>query len=86
MLRGATTNSIKIMGEEGEGTRRWIEPKKDDERDTREKLLRGVINYISGGFAGGGATMFAIKKYVRAIQSVNVISVCPKRHMPSITF
>ena len=30
--------------------------------------------------------MFARKKYVRAIQSVNVVSTCPRRHMPPITF
>ncbi|XP_027932895.1 uncharacterized protein LOC114188521 [Vigna unguiculata] len=47
---------------EGEDTRRRVEPKKDDEQDTRERPLRGVINYISGGFAGGGATTSARKK------------------------
>jgi len=30
--------------------------------------------------------MSARKKYVRAIQSVNAVSVCPRRHMPPITF
>jgi len=30
--------------------------------------------------------MSARKKYVRAIQSVNVVSVCPRRHMPPIAF
>jgi len=69
-----------------EGTRRRVEPEKDDEQDVREKPLRGVINYISGGFAGGRATMSARKKYVRAIQNVNVVSTCPWRHMPPITF
>jgi len=39
---------------EGEGTRRRIKTKEDYEWDMREKPLRGVINYISGGFAGGG--------------------------------
>jgi len=71
---------------EGEGTRRRVKLEKNDERDTREQPLRGVINYISGGFAGGGAIMSARKKYVRAIQSVNVVSVCPRWHMPLITF
>ncbi|XP_027922692.1 uncharacterized protein LOC114180581 [Vigna unguiculata] len=71
---------------EGEGTRRRAEPKKDDERDTRERPLRGVINYILGGFTRGGATTSTRKKYVRAIQSVNVVTVCPRRHMPPITF
>jgi len=71
---------------EREGTQRRAEPKKDDERDTRERLLRGVINYISGGFAGGGATTSARMKNVRAIQSVNAVIVCPRRHMPPITF
>ena len=33
-----------------------------------------------------GAIMSARKKYVRAIQSVNAVSVCPRRHMPPITF
>ena len=71
---------------EGEGTRRRVEPKKDDERDTRERPLRGVINYILGGFVGGGATRSARKKYVQAIQSVHAVTVCPRRHMPPITF
>jgi len=71
---------------EGDRTRRGAEPKKDDEWDTRERPLRGVINYISGGFAGGGATTSARKKYVRAIQSVNAVTVCSKRHMLPITF
>ena len=39
--------------------------------------MRGVINYISRGFTGGGVTVSARKKYVRVIQSVNVISTCP---------
>jgi len=30
--------------------------------------------------------MSARKKYVRAIQSVNAVTVCPRRHMPPITF
>ena len=47
--------------------------------------MRGVINYISGGFAGCRATMSARKKYVRAIQNVNVVSTCSRRHMPPIT-
>ena len=52
----------------------------------RKKPLRRVTNYISIGFAGDGATMLARKKYVQAIQSVNVISTCLQRHMPPITF
>jgi len=71
---------------EGEGTRRRAEPKKDDKRDKRERPLRGVINYILGGFAGGGATTSTRKKYVREIQSVNAVTVCPRWHMPPITF
>jgi len=67
------------------GTKRRVEPKKDDERDVREKPLRGVINYVSGGFVGGKAIMSARKKYIQPIQSVNVISTCPQRHMPPIT-
>jgi len=30
--------------------------------------------------------MSTIKKYVWPIQSVNVVSTCPRRHMPPITF
>ena len=71
---------------EGEGTRKGAEPKKDYERDRRERPLRGIINYILGGFVGGGATTSARMKNVRAIQSVNAVIVCPRRHMPPITF
>ena len=71
---------------EGEGTRKGAEPKKDYERDRRERPLRGIINYILGGFVGGGATTSARKKYVQAIQSVNAVTVCPRQHMPPITF
>jgi len=82
--RPQRTSRYQEMREEG--TRRRVEPEEDDEQDVREKPLRGVINYISGGFAGGGATTSARKKYVRAIQSVNAVTVCPRRHMPPITF
>ena len=59
---------------------------RDEQRDAQEKPLRGVINYIAGGFAGRGSTASARKKYVRAIQSVNAVLIYPRRRMPPITF
>jgi len=41
---------------------------------------------ITRGFARGGASTSARKKYVKAIQSVNIVSICPRSHMPPITF
>jgi len=66
--------------------RRKVDHKRDEQRDIQEKPLRGVINYIVGGFVGGGSTAFARKKYVRAVQSVNATFVYQRRRMPPITF
>jgi len=68
------------------GIRKNVEYKKDEEWDAKEKSLKGVINYIFGGFARGGSPVSARKTYVRAIQSLNVVSTHPMRHMPPITF
>ncbi|XP_014499257.1 uncharacterized protein LOC106760322 [Vigna radiata var. radiata] len=51
----------------------------------RRRPLRGVINTISGGFAGGGSTSSARKRSIRALRSIHVVDV-PKRTMPPITF
>ncbi|XP_014491061.1 uncharacterized protein LOC106753722 [Vigna radiata var. radiata] len=47
--------------------------------------LRGVINTISGGFAGGGASSAARKRHLRNLHSVNKVGI-GRRTMPSITF
>ena len=46
----------------------------------------GCKTLILQGSQGDRTTMFARKKYVRAIQSVNVVYTCPRQHMPHITF
>jgi len=49
--------------------------------------LCGTINTISGGFASGGSTSSARKKYLRHIQSINHITHSHhRRRMPPITF
>jgi len=48
--------------------------------------LRGTINTIAGGFAGGGFTAIARKKHLRVVQSVNAVSAPIRRNMPPITF
>ncbi|XP_017409334.2 uncharacterized protein LOC108321929 [Vigna angularis] len=52
---------------------------------SRERPLRGHINTISGGFAGGGSSSSARKRHVRALQSVHLVDK-PRRSMPPITF
>ncbi|XP_047174666.1 uncharacterized protein LOC124842265 [Vigna umbellata] len=52
---------------------------------SRERPLRGHINTILGGFAGGGSSSSARKRHVRALQSVHLVDK-PRRSMPPITF
>lgn len=44
-----------------------------------------MINTISGGFAGGGATSSTRKRSIRALRSIHAVDV-PRRLMPPITF
>jgi len=48
--------------------------------------VRGVINTIAGGFAGGGTTSTARKRHLQIVQSVNVISRPLAKKMLPITF
>jgi len=48
--------------------------------------VRGVINVITGGFAGGGLSVTARKKHLRVVQSVNAISRPIRLKMPPIMF
>jgi len=52
---------------------------------SRDKPLRGYINTISGGFAGGGSSSSARKRHVRALKSVHLVEK-KVRSMPPITF
>ncbi|XP_052724090.1 uncharacterized protein LOC128193934 [Vigna angularis] len=52
---------------------------------SREQPLRGVINTISGGFAGGGPSTSTRKRHLRSLHSVNPVEMV-RRSMPSITF
>ncbi|XP_014523974.1 uncharacterized protein LOC106780225 [Vigna radiata var. radiata] len=69
-------------------------PAQDDRRERsrsrsrdgdRRRPLRGVINTISGGFAGGGPTSSTRKRSIRTLRSIHAVDV-PKRTMPPITF
>ncbi|XP_014515665.1 uncharacterized protein LOC106773494 [Vigna radiata var. radiata] len=51
----------------------------------QRRPLRGIINTISGGFAGGGHTSSARKRSIRALRAVHAVDV-QKRTMPPITF
>jgi len=44
------------------------------------------VNYIAGGFAGGGCSNSVRKKHLRAIQSVHSTSSHRRPHIPPITF
>ncbi|XP_027927449.1 uncharacterized protein LOC114184336 [Vigna unguiculata] len=52
---------------------------------SHDKPLRGYINTISGGFAGGGSSSAARKRHVRALKSVHLVEK-KIRSMPPITF
>jgi len=45
-----------------------------------------TINYIVGGFAGGGRSNSARKKHLRAIQSIHSTSAQKRPIIPPITF
>ena len=44
------------------------------------------VNYIAGGFTGGGCSNSARKKHLRAIQSIHSASTHKRPHIPPITF
>ncbi|XP_014515666.1 uncharacterized protein LOC106773495 [Vigna radiata var. radiata] len=50
-----------------------------------ERVVRGVINTISGGFAGGGSTSAARKRHLRNLHSASRAGPS-RRSMPTITF
>ncbi|XP_027905769.1 uncharacterized protein LOC114165319 [Vigna unguiculata] len=52
---------------------------------SRDKPLRGYINTIFGGFAGGGSSSSARNRHVRALKSVHLVEK-KVRLMPPITF
>ncbi|XP_017420406.2 uncharacterized protein LOC108330432 [Vigna angularis] len=52
---------------------------------SRERPLRGHINTIFGGFAGGGSSSSARKRHIRALHSVHLVDK-PRRSLPPITF
>ncbi|XP_017428565.1 uncharacterized protein LOC108336606 [Vigna angularis] len=51
----------------------------------RERLVRGRINTISGGFAGGGASSSACKRHLRSLKTVHMVD-RQSRSTPNITF
>ena len=66
--------------------RRREEPPQGGRRPEERPPLRGTINTISGGFAGGGCSSSSRKKHLRAVQSVHAVWRGPRRRMPPITF
>ncbi|XP_017405964.1 uncharacterized protein LOC108319367 [Vigna angularis] len=49
----------------------WPKKNRSSRSRSRERPLRGVINTISGGFAGGGPSASARKRHLRSLHSVN---------------
>ncbi|XP_014523756.1 uncharacterized protein LOC106780034 [Vigna radiata var. radiata] len=82
---------------EGRSHRDYDRPPRDEGRLTAQRdrsrsrgneqrgPLRGMINTIFGGFAGGGPTSSARKRSIRALRSIHTVDV-PRRTMPPITF
>ena len=66
--------------------RRREEPPRGERRPEERPPLRGMINTILGGFAGGGCSSSSRKKHLRAVRSVHAICKGPRRRMPPITF
>ena len=66
--------------------RRESREERGDRQQGHRPPLRGTINTISEGFAGGGSTTTARKKHLRVVQSVNAVSAPVRRNMPPITF
>ncbi|XP_047171487.1 uncharacterized protein LOC124839644 [Vigna umbellata] len=54
-------------------------------RSERERSVRGRIDTISGGFAGGGSSASARKRHLRQLKSVHMVDRKP-RSIPDITF
>ncbi|XP_014498742.1 uncharacterized protein LOC106759880 [Vigna radiata var. radiata] len=52
---------------------------------SRERVVRGVINTISGGFAGGGPSVSARKRHLRSLHHVNQVGV-DRKSMHVISF
>ncbi|XP_014490823.1 uncharacterized protein LOC106753517 [Vigna radiata var. radiata] len=52
---------------------------------SRERVTRGIINTISGGFAGRGPSVSARKRHLRSLHHVNQVG-AERRSMPVISF
>ncbi|XP_014506291.1 uncharacterized protein LOC106766042 [Vigna radiata var. radiata] len=79
--RDVNVRNHRPSREDGRRERRSISRSRDEDR---RRPLRGIINTISGGFAGGGSTSSARKRSIRALRSIHAVDV-PKRTMPPIT-
>ncbi|XP_027932808.1 uncharacterized protein LOC114188420 [Vigna unguiculata] len=65
---------------------RRMEQQQQDKRLDDRPPMRGTINTISRGFAGGGRFSSSRKRHLRAIQSVHAIVGRSQRRMPPIIF
>ncbi|RDX82181.1 hypothetical protein CR513_37062, partial [Mucuna pruriens] len=66
-------------------------PRRDEARSSKRPAegtprLRGVINTIANGFARGGSTSLARKRYLRTINNVYLTTDKVRRKIPLITF
>ncbi|XP_020230856.1 uncharacterized protein LOC109811504 [Cajanus cajan] len=55
-------------------------------QDIGSAPLRGVINTIAGGFAGGGSSSSARKRHLWSINNVHISTSAPHHNTPPITF
>ncbi|XP_020207592.1 uncharacterized protein LOC109792583 [Cajanus cajan] len=75
----------ETLREERKISRERIRSRERKREPNARNQEKRVINSISGGFAGGGETSSARKRYLRAVKTVNFVEK-RKKKMPTITF
>ncbi|XP_047169236.1 uncharacterized protein LOC124837821 [Vigna umbellata] len=81
--RGTSRRSLERSSRIGDQQRRRSRSRTRDPE--RERSVRGRINTISEGFAGGGASAFARKRHLISLKTMHIVDQQP-RSVPNITF
>ncbi|XP_014503340.1 uncharacterized protein LOC106763689 [Vigna radiata var. radiata] len=84
--RGTSSSRAGRLNTRNDPPKKNYHQRRDRSRSrSQDRMVRGVINTILGGFAGGGSTLAARKRHLRSLHSVSRTGE-PKWSMPSITF